>query len=114
MKRLYTASDVRRYARCPRQWWYEARADELAALDPDEVRQRLDALRRRHGDAAGDLAAYQLLADLAARHERLAHGRDVHRAHAARALGGGRGCLFPITVFLAVVLLLLPGLKRSR
>lgn len=114
MKHLYTASDVRRYARCPRQWWYEARADELAALGPDEVRRRLDALRRRYGDAAGDLAAYRLLTDLAARHERLAHGRDVHRAHAARALGRGRGCLLPITVFLAVILLLLPDLKRSR
>ncbi len=114
MGRLYTANDVRSYARCPRQWWYEARSEELAALSPDEVRRRLDRLRRRHGAAADDLPAYRLLSDLAAREQSLAHGRETHRAHAVRALspaesrGRGSGCL-PLAglVLLAVATALL-------
>ncbi len=83
MTRLYSASDIRTYAQCPRQWWYEARSAELAVLTPEEVRHRLVALRRRHGRQAEDLPAYRLLADLEAREERRAHGNAVHRAHAA-------------------------------
>ena len=93
MTRLYSASDVRRYARCPRQWWYEARQAEWASLTAEEIERRLAALRRRHGVRAEEMPAYQLLADLAERQRHLARGRRVHAAHARRALRPGLGCL---------------------
>jgi len=105
MRRLYSASDVRLYARCRRQWWYERRASELAALEPAELARRMAALRRRYGARTDSLPAYRLLADLAARGERLDRGALVHRRHAARALRP-TGCL-PMTGLLAVALLLL-------
>lgn len=103
-RKLYTASDIRSYARCPRQWWYETRSAELARLSAEEVERRLAALRRRHGTRAEDLAAYQLLADLAARHERLARGRASHATHARQALRPRVGCL-PTLLGLIVLLL---------
>lgn len=93
MRRLYSASDVRRYARCPRQWWYETRQAELASLSAEEIERRLTALRRRYGARAEETTAYQLLDDLAARQRQLARGRHVHAAHARRALHPGLGCL---------------------
>ena len=112
MRRLYSASDVRRYARCPRQWWYETRGDELGALTPPEIARRLDALRRRYGAAAHEQPAYRLLADLAAREERLAHGREVHHTHARRALRP-LGCL-PLAGLVVVTALLLLLLLAPR
>ncbi len=110
MRRLYSASDVRAYARCRRQWWYERRGAEWASLEPAEIERRLAVLRRRHGARAGDIPAYRLLADLAARGERLERGRQVHRAHAARAFRPA-GCL-PVAGLLAMGLLLLFRLWR--
>ena len=110
MRRLYAASDVRAYARCRRQWWYERRAAEWAALDPVEIERRLAILRRRHGARAGEAPAYRLLDDLAARGARLERGREVHRAHATRALRPA-GCL-PMAGLLTMVLLLLFRLRR--
>ena len=107
----YSASDVRRYARCPRQWWYEARSGELAGLEPAELERRMAMLRRRHGAAAENLPAYRLLADLREREERLAHGRAVHEAHAARVARRRAGCLLPAAGLLltALCLLILTG-----
>lgn len=110
MRRLYTASDVRAYARCRRQWWYERRSTDLAALEPSVIARRMAALRRLHGARADDLPAYRLLADLAARDANLEHGARVHRAHAARALRPS-GCL-PMAGLFAGVLLLLFRLDR--
>lgn len=110
MRRLYSASDVRAYARCRRQWWYERRAAEWAALAPAEIERRMGALRRRHGARTGDMPVYRLLDDLAARGERLERGRHAHRAHAARALRPA-GCL-PAVGLLALCLLPLFQLRR--
>lgn len=110
MRRLYAASDVRAYARCRRQWWYERRSSELATLEPAVIVERMAALRRRHGARAESLPAYRLLADLAARHTNLERGARVHRAHATRALRPS-GCL-PVVGLLAGVLLLLFRLQR--
>ncbi len=101
--RRYSASDIRRYARCPRQWWYEARRDDLAELTPAELDRRMAALRRQHGAGAESLPAYLLLSDLAARQQQMAHGRAVHRAHAARVSRPRAGCLLPF-VALCIVL----------
>ncbi len=103
----YSASDVRRYARCPRQWWYEARSGELAGLAAAELERRMAALRRRHGAAAENLPAYRLLADLREREDRLAHGRAVHAAHAARVARRRAGCMLPAAGLLVVGLCLL-------
>lgn len=111
--RRYSASDVRRYARCPRQWWYEARRDDLAALTPAELERRMAALRRRHGAGAENLPAYLLLADLAARQEQMAHGRAAHRAHAARVSRRGAGCFLPFAGLLVVALCLTLALTRA-
>ena len=106
MRRLYSASDVRRYARCPRQWWYEARQDEWVSLTAAEIERRLVALRRRHGAQAETMPAYRLLADLAARQRHLAHGRQVHLAHARQALRPGLGCLTALLAIGAVIMTL--------
>jgi len=97
-ERRYAASEVRSYARCARQWWYESRDDELATLTPSEIARRMAALRRRHGRDAAELPLYKLLAALSARDDRLSRGRAVHHAHAARVRSGarGRGCLPPV------------------
>lgn len=110
MRRLYAASDVRAYARCRRQWWYERRSAEFAALEPSVIARRMVALRRRYGSGAESLPAYRLLADLAARDANLERGARVHRAHAARALRPS-GCL-PLAGLLAGMLLLLFRLQR--
>lgn len=110
--RRYSASDVRRYARCPRQWWYETRSEELADLEPAELARRMAALRRRYGDTAESLPAYRLLADLLQREERLAVGRETHAAHAARVARRRSGCLIPLlSLFVAAAcMLILAGL----
>lgn len=110
MRRLYSASDVRAYARCPRQWWYERRSVELAALTPDVVERRLAALHRRYGADAASRPEYRLLVDLLGRDDRLARGARIHRAHASRALRP-TGCLLPAGL-LAAALLLLFALPR--
>jgi hypothetical protein len=110
MRRLYAASDVRSYARCRRQWWYERRSAEFAALEPTVIARRMAALRRRYGAEAEGLPAYRLLADLAARDANLERGARVHRAHAARTLRPS-GCL-PVMGLLAGLLLLLFRLGR--
>jgi len=102
--RRYSASDIRRYTRCPRQWWYEARRDDLAQLTPAELERRMAALRRRHGAGAEALPAYLLLSDLAARQQQMAHGRAVHRAHAARVSRRRIGCLLPFASLCVVLL----------
>lgn len=111
-ERRYAASEVRSYARCARQWWYESRDDELATLSPAEIARRMSALRRRHGREATTLPLYKLLSDLAARDDRLTQGRSVHHAHATRVRGtaGGRGCLLPAlgTLCLLVAVLGIP------
>lgn len=110
MRRLYAASDVRAYARCRRQWWYERRSAELAALEPIVIAKRMAALHRRHGAGAEEAPAYRLLAGLAARDANLERGARVHRAHAARALRPS-GCL-PVAGLLTGVLLLLFRIGR--
>ncbi len=110
MRRLYAASDVRAYARCRRQWWYERRSAELAALEPAVIARRMAALRQRYGSGVEDLPTYRLLADLSARDANLERGARVHRAHAARALRSN-GCL-PVAGLLAGTLLLLFRLGR--
>jgi len=110
MRRLYAASDVRAYARCRRQWWYERRSAELAVLEPAVIARRMAALRRRYGSGAEEAPAYRLLADLAARNEDLERGARIHRAHAARALRPS-GCL-PVAGLLTGMLLLLFRLGR--
>lgn len=102
--RRYSASDIRRYARCPRQWWYEARSAEMAGLDAAEAERRMAVLRRRHGAAATDLPAYRLLADLQEREERLAYGRAAHAAHAARVARRRIGCALPVAGLLVMCL----------
>lgn len=108
MRRIYSASDVRRYARCRRQWWYEARQAELVSLSAEEIERRLTALRRRHGALAEQMPAYQLLAGLAARRQHLARGQAVHAAHARRALRPGLGCLPTLLAVSAAIVALRP------
>lgn len=103
MSKPYSASDVRRYARCPRQWWYETRRDELASLEPAELERRAALLRRRYGVRATELPAYQLLVDLAARQDRLASGRTTHREHATRVAQRRAGCLIPAALFVVAL-----------
>ncbi len=106
-ERRYAASEVRSYARCARQWWYESRDDELATLSPAEITRRLAALRRRHGRDAATLPLYKLLTDLAARDDRLSRGRAAHHAHAARVrdTASGHGCLFPALGALCILVI---------
>jgi hypothetical protein len=112
-RRLYSASEVRSFARCPELWWYERRRADLVRLDPAALRRRRDLLQREFGAAAARLPEDRLLAHLLVRQERLARGNEFHLAHAARVPKARGGCLLPLTITLVLPCLAALVVRRS-
>jgi hypothetical protein len=111
-RRLYSASEVRSFARCPELWWYERRRADLVGLDAATLQRRRDLLRRDFGARAARLPEDRLLAQLLARREHLARGTAFHRAHEAHAVKARSGCLLPLV--LTMILPCLAALMMRR